>query len=936
MASPQEQQLRANIRQIQKNAAAEGRGVSQSEQESIRASESRIQTIRTTPSVRERGLVQSFRGGQAESLTSKQAVKLGFSPAQIAIGEGRPEGFAQRQAEFAGRRAVERQRAEQFVAQQQQVYGGEIKSVREKPPLLVRLGREERGQAPAGALTLRGRELTPEQRARPLPSVIPQQAPVITTGRGGVKPSPPVQQPTGTYFAGFIERPRVDQPIPTPQPVVQPTPSGVIRAASPEEIRARRGAQLFALPKALVSGAVRGGALGETIPEQVEGQLEETGAEKTARILGTGVTTAALFATGVGGVRGKAIRGVSRIAKLLGYGKKATKVAVVVEKVVPVVEKVVPVVEKVAPVAERVSPRVAQVVERLTPSVAKQVTKVAKQVVPKVAKVAVAVKKPAISILDRGLVAAPQALGEVALGQVALKKYVSVVQEKLGEEAVKGAQEAQALVLARRGQEEPIGFRGEVTAEPTFKGAVKATGRTLQYGFVGNLPLGQQFLRFVSPSFRAEEERAYRDVGTSRGLSGDELDAFVRRARLAGNLLQTGEAVTTVVGVERVTERLGLKTIGTSFATREGTQLARKEVAKKLFGLTAPRFAVAGAIEGVAQFETQLKTRGGERTAKGLLVSGAGGAFISTVLGGGAVAFAATRPTLSKAFSFTGQALEFPFEKTGDIVAAGQVSILRRLGVEVVSPALKPVFRKEVQKEIKAGTRVVASEAAEKFELLVYGRKVSGRIKPRVTVPSFAGGQPVPSLQVPATVSQTQANVQTASENIAKSLGVEVPVKAKAKVQVPKPRTPTPVSPTQPVKTPAESVVENLQKTPVETPAETPVEPTVTTPVETLAQFNIPIQTNVFGLRGLLPPAPLPFPLGNGGGGRGLSGKVFRNELLASQQLFRQQVKFGIKTLTQPVGKKPKMVKKSVAKKQRESLSKQLSDRLSALTGRGR
>jgi len=696
-------------------------------------------------------------------------------------------------------------------------------------------------------------ERTPILRQQPSGIFRPVGAPV-GIARFPYAPPPSVVQQQAAF---------VTQPVRAPPPVERPEiPAKMLRAATREEIKKRRGEQFAAPILSFISGVYRGGLLAQPVPEQIEeGALPETDAQKITRILGSGLGAVALQATGAEGVVARLTGGATRVARFLGISRKAVPaVKAVAREVVPVVERVAPAI----PIAERVVPSVAKAPSRI------------------------------VQVLQ----GVPQAAGEVAIGQVALSQAVKQIERSYGTDIVRGAQESSALVFAPREEE------GLVTVKPARQVFTDFAKR-----FVGALPAGQQALRVVSPAFRAEEEKAIREVGASRGLSGVELDTFVENVIKAGNRLQAAEALTTLFTVERTTERLGAKEIARAFAKREGVQIPKKEAVRKLFALTAPRFAIAGAIEGAAQYITQLQTRGGEPTIKGGVISVAGGALISTILGGGAVAFAATRPTVSKVFTGIGQALEFPYEAGGDILAAGQKAMIRRLGGEVVEPAIKPVFRK--------GVKSASQEAAEKFELTVLGRKPSVG-KPRVTVPSF-GGEIAPTVQAP-TAAQVQSNIQATSKDIATTLRGEVPVRAKAKVQIPPPRVPTPTPVTEPIK----------EVTPIKTPAEikteVKIETPITTPVEALANIGIPIQTNVFGLRGMLPP-PLPFPIGEGGGLARGGRKLFANELLASQNLFRQQIRFGIKTLAQPVGKKPKVSKRKQPSKSeaRSSLAKQLS-----------
>jgi len=614
--------------------------------------------------------------------------------------------------------------------------------------------------------------------------------------------------------------------------------------------------------------------------------------------------------------------------------------------------------------------RKVTILETAVPIVETGAKQVAKSLAPQVAKsLAPQVARSAPKGFVKGavsLLATPQAVAE----SYAIQRFgvqgvaLPAIKEKYGSDTVKVAQEVLNEQLAGRNQDifkrdelgraieinKDVGFFAEVKANPTFKGITEAAGRSFKYGFVGQLPLGSQAISFFSPSYRAETERIIRQKGTERGLKGAELDVFVKQVSNASFALQGTEAVGTVAGVERVTERLGLKTIGGAFARREGLQLGRKEVARKLFGLVAPKFAVEGAIEGGAQYGLQLKTRGGEATVKGAVVSILGGAVISTAIGASAVASSATRPRLSKGLNVLGQSLEFPYEYLGDVTAAQQVKLVRRLGGEVLEPAIKPLFNKALQTEVRAGTKVVSQSAAESFELLVQGRK---GLKPRITTlgvgsPSLQFGSGLPASQ-PASVasvakaqSKTNAQTKNAVKSIVEGLqGTPTTTRAKGGFGV---STPSPI--TQPIKSKEQVTVEEeiKQKINPDVKVDEPVEITepikqkITTPIDVLANVNIPINTNVFGLRGMLPPLPLPFPMGSGGYGAGSSKKIFKNELLASQQLFKQQISFGIPNLTRKEGQKSKKVKgkQQGRKESRSLLAQQLNFGVSNLFRRGK
>lgn len=545
-----------------------------------------------------------------------------------------------------------------------------------------------------------------------------------------------------------------------------------------------------------------------------------------------------------------------------------------------------------------------------------------RETVKETAKV-VAPKVP--SALSRAWNYAPKTIALQGANIYGLSRYNALLKRTFGEEEFKTGIEARDIVAEARGQQyyeydkegKPVGVlkRQEEKAPDTFRGqakqvAIKA-GQWFKYDVVSQTPLIGESLRFFDKGYSEAENRAIRDIGRSKGKTEAELDQYVRDVKKVG-LYRSGGEFAALSNVEFLSERFGLRGLATVFSKKEGKKIGEEKITRKLASFVASPFARFGAIEGGSGYLVYTTGREKEFKPSEFALSAIGGATVSTLLGTGTVAFAPKSPFLSRTFSTVGTVLDAPFEPIGDFASKQATRLQRLFGREVLEPTVQPVF----EKGAKVAERL--PESAPEFKLSVFGRKSD--VAPRGATPrvrtgswvnnalqdAFGSGkkgapssaQSKGSQQLADALSKEQAvsesqqkaqvniqtNIRSRSRNIASSLFTPS-------------KTPEPV----PVEEPTETPVEEPTKQDVFGVEEPAQEPTpVTTPVQSLVNLGIPVSTNVFAFRGLLP-LPLPFPMGRGGGGQGRSGKLFANELLASQSLFKQQLGFDLRNLSMPV-----------------------------------
>jgi hypothetical protein len=451
----------------------------------------------------------------------------------------------------------------------------------------------------------------------------------------------------------------------------------------------------------------------------------------------------------------------------------------------------------------------------------------------------------------------PRFVVQSAAGQVGLGLGLTAIRKASGEREFGVAQESQRELVQRFGFDfkPPTGL-GDVKSSLT-DGSLKKLGTS----FVLEFGLGRQFLRRVSPSFAREEEVVIREIGGREGLKGKELEDFVGRVRETSSMIGFAESASQVFGVETATELLGRESFGKLFSKKVGERVAQKEVSKELFKLSFPRFFAFGVGEGSSEYFTKLQTRGYDFSALDLAKSGVIGGFTAGVLGSGAFSFRPTRPVVSRVFSGVGQVLDAPQELLGDISANVARRVQRRVGVRVLEPVVEPVVKKGERLGVRFGVRELGMPV-------------------RVRTPSLGVGGNVKTSQE-AVANAQKSMVEVLSGGRVKDGGVSVP------------------SPSvSPVIDDSGGLVPSPVPTPSESPVESPLEALVPTGVNVPTAVGLP--TNVFGLRGFVPP-PFPFPSGGSGGVGVGRGRVFRNELQASLSLFGQQVRFGFGNLFKPV-----------------------------------